>query len=123
MMRPYIGRVMKTIFVSTLLAVVCSAQANVIRGSTPCGEWNTQQQLNSQSQSQNQSAAMSVLVHHAWIMGYLSGVNLTSRVDFLNGAGGEGIFQWLDSYCAANPLNDATEGADALIKVLKSRSR
>lgn len=114
---------MRNILISMLFAVVCSAQANVIAGSASCGDWNTQQQLDFQSQSQNQSAAWKVLIHHAWIIGYVSGVNVTSKVDILRGTSNVGVFQWMDGYCAANPLNDASDGAEELVKVLKSRSR
>ena len=61
-------------------------------------------------------------VNIAWLMGFLSGDNVgitatmrTLKTDPLERLrSGEQAVLWMDNYCNANPLNDVSQGAQAL---------
>lgn len=58
-----------------------------------------------------------------WLMGFVSGVNSarSGRVDFSSGVTAQGLAQWAENYCKANPLSSFAEAADALIAELKKK--
>lgn len=69
-------------------------------GATSCGEWINEQD--------------NIILHKSrrlWVLGYLSGLNALSSVDFLKGFEAEGISAAIDKYCRENPLNDVADAA------------
>lgn len=64
-----------------------------------CGEWI------------NEKNEVVRLGRRSWVLGYLSGLNALSSVDFLKGFEVEGISAAIDKYCRENPLNDVADAA------------
>ncbi len=86
----------------------CMAAGQTYFGTTDCAQW-----------TENKLAA-----RKAWVIGYISGVNVMWR--------GEGdplkriksidqLFLWIDNYCINNPLGNVKEGSDALFRELITR--
>jgi len=55
-----------------------------------------------------------------WILGYLSGNNMQSSVDFMRGRDADGLTVWIDNYCRRNPLHAITRAMVELVKELKA---
>jgi hypothetical protein len=78
-------------------------RANTILGSgaTSCGKWLAEQN--------------EPFLHRGrrlWVLGYLSGLNKFSSVDFLKNFEVDGIAAAIDKYCRENPLKDMNDAAD-----------
>ena len=61
-----------------------------------------------------------------WVQGFISGGNVERGRNGGNGSIGEGLDPnslalWIENYCLANPLNDLSDAADALVKELKAK--
>ena len=77
-------------------------------GSRPCGSW-----LQVRSQALPDSDVL-----QSWVLGYITSVNdnfLTSSPDVTGGASPDALFSWIDSYCAAHPLDSVARAARALL--------
>lgn len=77
-------------------------------GSRACGNW-----LQVRSQALPDSAVL-----QSWVLGYITGVNanlLTSSSDVTSGADPDGLFSWIDNYCAAHPLDSVARATAALL--------
>lgn len=51
----------------------------------------------------------------AWVLGYLSGVAASKKLDFLKSSDPELIDLWIDNYCQSHPSTKIIEVTDALI--------
>jgi len=56
----------------------------------------------------------------SWVLGYLSGDNIQSSVDFLRGRDADALTVWIDNYCRRNPLHEITRAMVELVKELKA---
>jgi hypothetical protein len=54
----------------------------------------------------------------AWVLGFVTGASVTGP--YLLKTDRAGIEQWIDSYCAANPLTKVAEAAVLLVVALRS---
>ncbi len=68
-------------------------------------------------------ADMDLATQTAWVNGFLSAFNFygTSKEDIANGIDANGVFAWIDNYCAAHPLDNITRATIALITELSKR--
>jgi hypothetical protein len=85
-------------------------------GSRPCGSW-----LQVRSQALPDSAVL-----QSWVLGYITSVNanlLSSSQDVVAGATPETLFSWIDSYCAAHPLDSVARASRALLDSLIVRNK
>ncbi|MGY4434857.1 hypothetical protein ACVWWO_007334 [Bradyrhizobium sp. F1.13.1] len=99
-----------------------AAQTMMGAGTVSCGKWREVQQVDRTASTNQQLATKFQL--HAWIDGFLSGVNVTNEgIDILSSRDAAGYYAWLDNYCAANPLEPLGQGAYELLKELKSRAK
>jgi hypothetical protein len=59
----------------------------------------------------------------SWVMGYISAFNVYQG-EMNVGAGTDlnGIFGWIDNYCAAHPLDPIIKATDALVDELSGRA-
>lgn len=81
-------------------------------GGDSCGQWTHERRLQSDS-----SASMGT-----WIVGYITaynyhvwkGKNVASETD------APGMFAWIDTYCAANPIKGLVDATEALVDALKT---
>lgn len=80
-------------------------------GSPDCGEWVAQSKTTLGS------------VHRAWLLGYLSGLNLGFRhKEILGNVSAPQIYLWMDNYCKAHPLNKVIDGGLDLSVELADKS-
>jgi hypothetical protein len=76
-----------------------------------CGEWVVHRE----------KSDMLALGNTSWLLGYLSGLAVSSGKDFLSGTDNSSIYKWMDSYCRANPLRDVSSGGNALAAELAKK--
>lgn len=85
-------------------------------GSRPCGSW-----LQVRSQALPDSAVL-----QSWVLGYVTSVNanfLNSSPDVTQGANPDALFSWIDSYCAAHPLDSLARAASALLDSFLAKNK
>ena len=87
-----------------------------IRGTPDCGSWVKPE------------SNLSDLRQKAWLIGYLSGINIGFRIEkqrtfnYFSGVTNDQIFLWMDKYCKENPLSNLVSGsADLYIEMTKSK--
>jgi hypothetical protein len=80
-----------------------------------CGLWTRSRATNSDSS----------LLLQTWLVGYVSGRNTfgAGNGDIARGASREGLFGWIDQYCAANPLDHFVTASFKLVKELEKRGQ
>lgn len=98
-----------------LVALLCAGEARAASeyvifgaGSRSCGAW-----LQVRSQALPDSTVL-----QSWVLGYITSVNanfLTSSSDISGGANPDGLFSWIDNYCAGHPLDSVARAARALV--------
>ena len=106
---------MKKLFIVFLLTsnLLQTANAAEIRGAPSCGTWI-------EERPQQNFRAISV---EAWLVGFLSGIAAASNEDILHGTDNASLFLWMNNWCRANPLKDVFDGATALTRELKRKSK
>lgn len=62
----------------------------------------------------------------SWLGGFISAMNAFSAInghgpDVTSGTDLDGIFRWMDNYCAAHPLEQVSGAAESLIVELDKR--
>lgn len=85
-------------------------------GGRPCGSW-----LKARGESSPESAIM-----QSWLLGYVTSINaheLTITKDIAEDTDPDGMFVWIDNYCASHPLDSVARAAASLTGVLRSSSR
>jgi len=102
---------------SVVLLEPVSAFANWIKGAgwSSCGTWTAARRAN----------GFDAQIQVSWVLGYLSGLNdsLDKNHDFLAGQDAQGITAWIDNFCAAQPLKQIFDAADALREELAKNRR
>lgn len=112
----------KYLFVTTiLLAFPAKSAAQTYQvhgaGAKSCGLW-------SEYRIQRNPLAG---VMETWVQGYLSAFNALSAVnghgaDLAAGTDDDGVFRWIDNYCATHPLDPLSSAAAELIAELDRRA-
>jgi hypothetical protein len=85
-------------------------------GSRPCGSW-----LQVRSATNPDSAVL-----QSWVLGYITSVNanvLTVSQDVADGDTADGLYTWIDSYCAAHPLDTLARASAALLESLRAKNK
>jgi hypothetical protein len=118
------------------LALCRGAEAKdgaIVRGSgyQSCGTWTKAQE----HRQVGADGAMSLGVNDidlamqiSWVLGYLSAFNVyvhrykeSGSADIATGVDFNGLYVWIDNYCAAHPLDAIVTATDALITELSKR--
>jgi hypothetical protein len=83
-------------------------------GASSCGTWVANRRQSALSGRVTQ-ASQAELEETAWVVGFLSGVGFIGwgGDDPLDGMDGGGVWAWIDNYCAANPIKDIRDAAEA----------
>jgi hypothetical protein len=83
-------------------------------GATSCADWASQRQLPDHALA---------LANQGWVLGYVTAYNeyLASDGNVAAGADSDAIAAWIDTYCAAHPLDDLAHAARALVEDLRAR--
>lgn len=105
---------LKLLLISFTIAAAASSEASVlIRGAAKCGSWVS---------DRNVGGALTA-ANEFWLLGYLSGLAVGARLDFMRTADPKSLELWMDNYCRNNPLDSIATGADALATELVKRMR
>jgi len=90
---------------SSTIAVASPPNGGVEARQAPsCGEWIVHRERSDTLALGNAS----------WLLGYLSGMAISSGKDYLSGTDNTSIYKWMDNYCRNNPLRDLSSGGNAL---------
>jgi hypothetical protein len=90
-----------------LSATTSEAQAVMTRGAPSCGKWIAEKGNGPMRGG-----------YEWWLLGFLTGVAVSSDKDFLRGTDNESIYLWVDNYCSSKPLSSVTEAGDRLSEEL-----
>jgi hypothetical protein len=96
------------------LALPALAQAVAVRDSPSCGEWVKARVDVATPQPETQ-------IVERWLIGFLSGIAVGTRLDLLHGTDSASLYSWMDDYCRANPLRSVAEGTPALVAELRNK--
>ena len=100
------------VLASSTLAVSSPSDAGAEARQAPsCGEWIVHRE-------KSDTLALS---NSSWLLGYLSGMALSSGKDYLSGTDNASIYKWMDNYCRTNPLRDVSNGGNALAAELAKK--
>jgi len=87
-------------------------------GHNSCGKWS--------EQSKRDDAG--ILVYRSWVTGYLTGFgdgmhgpDNQATIDMSRGFDIEALLAWIDTYCAAHPLDNVLTAARSLVIELDRR--
>jgi hypothetical protein len=99
-----------------VVAMMFSTNSNalIVMGNPSCGQWVKDRALQAGDQTD-------ALINKAWLVGYLSGLATSKRINFLKNSEAESIYLFMDNYCQKNPLNYVDNGADELAADLIKR--
>lgn len=107
--------------VAALIGVLPAAPAQAANqyailgaGGRPCGSW-----LEARSQASPESTIL-----QSWVLGYVTSVNanlLTASQDVADGKTPDGLFSWIDDYCAAHPLDSVARATAGLYEALRAK--
>jgi hypothetical protein len=123
-----------TVFASVAVAALVTAHSPVSgqtvmgAGTISCGEWLRLRSFEGRAGNFKELASLYQI--HAWIDGFVSGINL--RIDLADTGGPDllasrpdsvAMYAWLDNYCRSKPLNIVVDAVMALAKELQSRAK
>ena len=86
-------------------------------GAVSCGKW---------TQDRRDSVPLAGALE-SWVQGFISAANGAMAqpgapmFDWAADTNDEGVFAWIDNYCAAHPLNHVSTAADAMFGELMAR--
>lgn len=89
-------------------------------GTQSCGTWTQHRRLGVSSSP--------TLVNQAWVLGFLTAMNAStwelgvSDGDLTKGTDADGLFAWIDNYCATHPLENIRDATLALDAELQGRN-
>ena len=119
-MRPHRVRSAVAVVLSVALTASAAHAANEYvvlgAGSRPCGSW-----LQLRTQANPESAVL-----QSWVLGYITSVNanvLTVSQDVADGSTPDALYAWIDSYCAAHPLDSLARGTANLLESLRAKNK
>ena len=94
-----------------LIAAVAAANANavVVRGGPSCPEWTKSRQTTNEGANANEF----------WLLGYLSGLAVSSNADVLRNTTNPSLMAWIDNYCRTNTLHYLEQAGSGLFNELK----
>jgi hypothetical protein len=98
------------------------------RGS--CGNWTKAQrhrpQIGADGLMPVTFADMDLATQAAWVQGFISAFNYyggATAPDIASGTDANGVFAWIDNYCAAHPLDSIATATIALLTELSQRGQ
>jgi hypothetical protein len=97
-----------------LLVLFSSTAAAVITMARPsCGQWVKERTPDGRTAQS----------YRFWLLGYVSGMAVSSGTDALRDTDNASIELWMDNYCRANPLKSVDEGGAALFNELAQKTK
>ena len=101
-----------------LVPVPASANSATVigLGTGSCGQWTQDRKARS----------FEAVSRESWVTGFLSAYNvagLAKSGNITSGLDSEGLFSWIDNYCASHPLDQLVKATVELINTLKQQGR
>lgn len=100
------------VLAASMVAVSSPSEGGAEARQAPsCGEWIVHRE----------KSDTLALGNTSWLLGYLSGLAVSSGKDYLSGTDNASIYKWMDNYCRTNPLRDVSNGGNALAAELAKK--
>lgn len=97
---------------ASMIAVSSASEGGAEARQAPsCGEWVVHRE----------KSDTLALGNASWLLGYVSGLAVSSGKDYLSGTENSSIYKWMDNYCRANPLRDVSKGGNAMAAELAKK--
>ena len=95
-----------------IISAMLDVQAVTVRGPASCGSWIKERVKDGWPATANTN----------WLIGYLSGMVVYSRKDFIKGTDNDSLEAWVDNYCNANPLDSLDDaGIELAIELIRKK--
>jgi hypothetical protein len=96
------------------------------RGFHSCGAWTknqVQRPAVGTSSTINSQSDVEMAAEMEWVDGFISAFNIyrSTTGNVVTGTDMNGVYAWIDNYCAAHPLDKIAGATDALLKELSQR--
>lgn len=100
------------------LMFVCAsgvwAQDVMVKGFVSCGIWV----------KERSNKTLAAHAYQLWLLGFLSGKSMESKVDVLSTTENESLYLWVDNYCKQNPLKTtAFAGQELFVELVMNSSQ
>jgi len=118
----YCQKLLLTFFIIIALLLTGEAHSATGYGDRACSKWNRDRAAAKQ-QNPSEEVIWEQLVDQTWLMGYLSGLAVTRRSDFLKKPGYETLVAWIDNYCTKNPRDSLGTASTALSNELENEMK
>jgi hypothetical protein len=107
-------------------------------GNKSCGTWTQEHQAAAAATAAATQPASSIeqvnswtfsratqLMNEGWVQGYITAYNATvlKSGQLTGGTDNEGLWAWIDGYCATHPLDDLSTATYALVEELLKRPK
>lgn len=91
------------------VAFSANAQFTIIgAGGMSCGEWAAARR--------NPYSSAQAMSNGEWILAFIAGEAYQQVTDPLKGTDADGVWAWIDNYCAIHPLDTQVEAAEAFYR-------
>ena len=112
--------ILKLMFIALALGFSVGGNATeIVVGSVSCKEWIEDRAGNSDSFNKN--------VDQSWVVSFLNGYALATKIRFLDNVKTGYVFNWMDKYCASHQKDKINDGAltlaHQLIQQMKKASQ
>ncbi|MEJ2572358.1 MAG: hypothetical protein P8164_02025 [Gammaproteobacteria bacterium] len=106
--------------IALLLTGEAHAAAVTGYGDRPCSKW-IRDQAAAKQHNPSEDVIWEQLVDQTWLMGYLTGMAVARRSDYLKKPDYETLNAWVDNYCTKNPRDSLGTASTALFNELESK--
>ena len=90
-----------------------AGNAVTVRGGPSCAAWLRERQASTDTSNYNEF----------WLLGYVSGLSVSSNTDVLRNTPNTSLMNWIDGYCRANSLHNLEEAGSELFFDLKRQKK
>lgn len=107
-----------------ILALLLTGEAYAMSvtgyGDRPCSKW-IRDQAAAKQQDPSEDVIWEQLVDQTWLMGYLTGMAVARRSDYLRKPDYATLNAWIDNYCKKNPSDSLGTASTALFDELENK--
>jgi hypothetical protein len=115
----YCRKLSVTFFIIIALLLTGEAHAVTGYGDRSCSKW-IRDRAAAKQQDPSEEVIWEQLADQTWLMGYLTGLAVARRSDYLKKPDYETLNAWIDNYCTKNPRDSLGTASTALYNGLEN---
>jgi hypothetical protein len=93
----------------------------ILSASTPALALSTIGDMTCPKWTSNRADPTTAVQSRSWLLGFMTGLAITSQTDVLQYTDAESVGLWMDNYCRAHPLDTVATSGLALFTELRER--